>query len=83
MVALDVGRGDDVDDGLGAGGVFGRGVGDGLDAVEGIGRKGLEVGFEVLFRQSGGFVVHPNLDAGDAAQRDVAFNVHLHARGVL
>ena len=76
-------RGDDVDDRLGLGCVFCRGVGDGLYAVERVGRQCFEVGLQVLGGEFGGLVVNPNLHARDAAQCDVALDVHLHARRVL
>ena len=76
-------RSDDVDDSFGVGGVFRRGVGDGLDAVEGVGRQGFEICFEVLLGEFRGFVVYPNLHTRHTAKGYVAFHVHLHAGGVL
>ena len=83
LVALNMGGGDDVDDRLGVGGIFGRRVGDGLDAGQCVGGQRLQVGFEVLFRQFRWLVVDPNLHAAHTAQGDVTFHVDLHARGIL
>ena len=83
LVALDVGRGDDVDHRLGVGGVLGRGVGDGLDACQGVGRQGLQVGLQVLLGELRRLVVNPYLDRAHAAQRHVALHVDLDAGGVL
>ena len=83
MVAFDVGGGDDIDDRFGAGGVFGGGVGDGLDAGERVGGERLEVGLEVFLGEARGFVVHPDFHAAGAAERDIAFHIHLDAWGVL
>ena len=83
VVLLDVGRSDDVDDRLGVGGILGRRVGDGLDAVQRVGRQGLQVGLQVLGGQLRRLVVDPNLHTADAAQRDVALHVDLHAGRVL
>ena len=76
-------RGDDVDDCLCVGGVLGRGIGDGLDAGQYVGREGLEVGLEILLGEFRGLVVNPDFHARDTAQCHVALHVDLHARGVL
>ena len=83
LVALDMCRSHDVDDGLRIRSIFGRGIGDGFDACDGIGGQGLEIGLQVLLSQFRGLVVDPNLHARHAAQRDVAFHVDLHAGRVL
>ena len=74
---------DDVDDRFGICGIFGRRVGDGLDALQRVGGQRLQVGLQVLLGQFGGFVVDPDFHARHAAQRDVAFHVNLYARSVL
>ena len=83
VVLLDVCRRDDVDDRLGVSGILCRRVGDGLYAVEGVGRQGLQVGLQVLRRQFRRLVVDPNLHRAHAAQGDVALHVDLHAGRVL
>ena len=83
LVALDMRRSHDVDDRFGVGGVFGRGVGDGLDTRDGVGRQGLKVSLQVLLGELRRFVVDPNLHARHATQGDIAFHVDFHARRIL
>ena len=72
-----------VDHRLGVGGVLGRGIGDGLDARQGVGRQGLQVGLEVLLGQFRRLVVDPYFNARHTAQAHIALHVNLHARCVL
>ena len=83
LVALDVRRGDNVDNRLSISGILGRWVGDGLDTRDGVGGQGLEIGLQILLSEFRGFVVNPNLHARHTAQGDVAFHIHLHAGRVL
>ena len=82
LVARDLLAGDDVDDAAG-GAVACGGIGDDLDALDGVGGHLLDILFEGLLVHVGGAVVDPDLDAGNAAQGDVALGVHLHTGGVL
>ena len=74
--------GDDIDD-TACGGVACRGVGDDLDALDGVGGQLLDVLFQRLLVHVRRAVVDPNLHAAHTPQGDVAFGVHLHARRIL
>ena len=65
------------------GGVACRGVGDDLDALDGVGGQLLDVLFQRLLIHVRGAVVDPNLHAAHTTQGDVAFGVHLHTRRIL
>ena len=84
MAVAYLGAGDDVDDVAALlHHIFGRGVLDDLDAVDGIGMQRLEIDFQRIAVHVGGIAVNPYLDVGGAAHGDVAFDVHLHTGGVL
>ena len=84
MAVAYLGAGDDVDDVAALlHHIFGRGVLDDFDAVDGIGGQRLEIDFQRIAVHVGGIAVNPYLDVGGAAHGDVAFDVHLHTGGVL
>ena len=84
MAVANAGAGYDVDDVAPfLNHVFGRGVLDDLDAVDGVGGQRLEIDFQRVAIHVGGVAVDPYLYVGGAAHGDVAFDVHLHAGGIL
>ena len=84
MAVANLGTGDDVDDVAALlHHVFGGGVLDDLDAVDGVGWQRLEIDFQRVAIHVGGVAVDPYLYVGGAAHGDVAFDVHFHTGGIL